>query len=126
MPSPNTQVTAFINQQMANANLLVQIINQQVVLDEQWTANGYATIMAAMTTAPLNADGTQNAANPDASPVETHPFSLTAYPNINRVVTPTQITQIKTELDKLVSFYNGNALSADAAFAGILNAVVGG
>lgn len=123
MPSiPQNQALNTINNLISAAQSIIAIYNDQATLDQYWTDNGIANIMAALGTVALNTDGTTGAA--DGTPVETHPLDPAKYPSLVRTLTPTQITQIKTILDAVVSLINGNAVSAQTGARAILNAAV--
>lgn len=119
---PQQQALNTINNLISAAQTIIAVYNNQAALDQYWTDNGVANIMAAMGTVALNADGTVGAA--DGAPNETHPLSPTTYPSLTRTLTPTQVTQIKSILDAVVSLINGNAVSAQTGARAILNAAV--
>lgn len=125
MPTPNTQSLAVANALISNAQALMTIYNSQVILDAQWTDDSVATYLAAMTTAPLNTDGTQSI-TADGSPNSAHPIMASAYPLLSRPLSSTQLSQLKTILDAVVTLVNGSAVSAQTGARGILNFAVGG
>ena len=125
MPTPNTQAIAVANTLVANAQQLMNIYNSMVALDSQWSDDSVATYLAAMTTAPLNADGTQST-TADGSPNSAHPIMGSVYPLLARPLSSTQIAQLKTILDQVVTLVNGSAVSAQSGARGILNFAVGG
>jgi hypothetical protein len=125
MTTPNTQVISVANTIITNAQSLIQIYNSQNQIDLQWTDDSVATYLAAFNTAALNADGTQSSTQ-DGTPNSAHPIQASAYPPLSRPLTATQITQMKTIIDAVVSLLNGNAVSAQTGARAILDAAVGG
>jgi hypothetical protein len=123
--SPNSQAIQTVNGLISGAQSLMNIYNSQVIIDAQWSDNGVATYIAAMTTAPLNVDGSQSA-NADISANTSHPILGSAYPQLSRPLTSIQITQLKTILDAIVTLVNGSAVTAQTGARGILNFAVGG
>lgn len=124
MSSLNTQAIQIANQVVSLSQALLSIYQQMVILDAAWTDNGVATIVAALATTAVNADGTAGAA--DGSPNVAHPINLVTYPTLSRAVSSTQITQAKTIMDGIVSYVGGTAVTTQASARGILNAVSGG
>jgi hypothetical protein len=121
MPAiPQQQAINTLNNLIGTAQLMIQVYNSQSALDQYWTDNGIANIVAALGTVALNTDGTTGAA--DATPVETHPLNPATYNELIRTLTPNQLIQIKTILDAVVSLINGNAVSAQGGARAILNA----
>lgn len=118
-----SQAISIANQMFTLAQSVVNIYTQMVAIDAQWSDNGVATVLAAMGTVVLNSDGSTGAA--DGSPNTAHPLDPTKYPTLQRSLSSTQITQLKTELDNLVSHINGNAVGATAGARAILNSAVG-
>lgn len=119
------------SQAIANANILISlagqllsIYNTMVVLDGSWTDQSTATVLAALQTVALNADGSLGA--PDASPNSAHPINAPSFPPLARALSSTQITQIKTILDGIVSYVGGTAVTTQPSARPILNAAVGG
>lgn len=125
MPAtPNSQSLQVANQLLSLSQQLLGVYQQMVILDAAWTDDSVATILAALTTTALNADGTPGTA--DGAPNAAHPISLVAYPALSRAVTSTQIAQAKTIMDGIVAYVNGQAVSTQAGARAILNAVTGG
>jgi hypothetical protein len=77
-----------------------------------------------MSTVKVNADGSLGTA--DATPNANNPIDPAKYPGMTRAMSSTQITQMKTVLDGIVSYINGQALAANPGARAILNAAVGG
>jgi hypothetical protein len=119
-----SQAIQVANQLISLSNSLMQIYEALVVLDAAWTDNSLATVINALGTVLLNADGSTGTA--DVSPVTTHPIDPTKYPTLTRTLSATQITQLKTVLDNIVTYVNGSAVSATATARAILNSAVGG
>lgn len=120
--TPQQQALNTINNLISAAQTIIAVYNNQSALDQYWTDNNIANTLAALGTVALNADGTMGTA--DGTPVETHPLNPATYPSLGRTLTPTQINQIKTILDAVVSLVNGNAVSAQGGARAILNAAV--
>jgi hypothetical protein len=122
--NPQTQAIAVINQLENLAIQLMIIYQQMVVLDQAWTDNSMANIINALGTVVLNADGSTGAA--DGTPNTAHPIDPTKYPSLSRTLSATQVTQLKTILDNIVTYVNGSAVSATASARAILNSAFGG
>jgi hypothetical protein len=123
--NPQTQSIAIANQLISLAGQFLSIYQQMVILDAAWSDNGVANIINALGTVALNTDGSLGT-TPDGTPVVTHPINPTLYPNLIRSLSATQITQLKTILDNIVTYVNGSAVSATASARGILNSASGG
>lgn len=119
-----SQAIAVANQLISLSNQLMSIYQQMVALDAAWTDQGVATVLAALTTAALNTDGSLGTA--DGTPNVAHPINPATYPSLSRAVSSNQIGQAKTIMDGLVSYVNGQAVSTQAGARAILNAVIGG
>jgi hypothetical protein len=118
-----TQAIAVANQLVSLSATLIGVYQQMVVLDAAWTDNGVAAVLAAMKTTTLGADGAPGAA--DGAPNTAHPIDVSTYPALQRALSATQIGQLKTILDGIVSYVGGSAVSTQAAARPILNAAVG-
>jgi hypothetical protein len=115
------QTIQTINTIVSLSSLAMQLYNQMATLDNLWSDESVATVIAAMNTAPLSADGTQST-TPDGTPNAAHPIMLSAYPGLSRALSSTQITQSKTILDAIASLIGGNAVSAQSGARAILTA----
>jgi hypothetical protein len=122
--NPQTQAIAVINQLENLAIQLMAIYQQMVVLDAAWVDNSMANTINALGTVVLNADGSTGAA--DGTPNTAHPIDPNKYPSLSRTLSATQITQLKTILDNIVTYVNGSAVSATASARAILNSAFGG
>lgn len=122
--SPASQIVAWAKQQASNSASLVQLMQQQIDLNAQFTNIVGGTLLNNLKTAPLDSDGRQNA-TPDTNPTSAHPVAADVY-GLPYALTVTQYTQLQTEMNRFLSLYQGNAVSADAATAAILSFVVGG
>lgn len=122
--NPQTQAIAVINQLENLAIQLMSIYQQMVVLDAAWVDNSMANTINALGTVALNADGSTGAV--DATPNTAHPIDPNKYPSLSRTLSATQITQLKTILDNIVTYVNGSAVSATASARAILNSAFGG
>lgn len=126
-PGAQTQALQTINQLMSIAGQLLGLCYQIQVIDAAWNDDAIATTIAALGTIALNADGSLGAA--DSSPVTTHPINPNTYPTILRLISSTQITQIKTVLDNLPNWIiSGEAVASvgNASNRAILNVATGG
>jgi hypothetical protein len=118
--NPQTQAIGTANQLISLAVQLMAIYQQMVVIDAAWTDNSMANTMNALATAVLNADGSVGAV--DGTPNTAHPITNIS---LQRSMSATQITQLKTVLDNIVTYVNGGAVSATASARGILNSASG-
>jgi hypothetical protein len=119
MPIATKQASAITAAQslLAIATTLISMDQQLQSLLAEYTNEGYSAIWAAMTTAPLNADGSLGTA--DASPVNTHPITVGA---IDR--SQTQLVAMMTFAGDFHNFLN-NAAVATANRIQNLNDMVG-
>lgn len=122
--TPQTQAIQVANSLISISSQLISLYQQMVALDAAWTDQGVATTIAAMGTVALAADGTTGAA--DGAPNVAHPLDPTKYPTLTRALSSTQIGQLKTICDGLVSYVGGQAVSTQAGARAILNSAVGG
>lgn len=119
-----SQAIQTANSLIALSQQLISIYQQMVVLDAAWTDDGVATVLAAMGTVALSADGSLGAA--DGSPVVANPLNPTTYPGLSRAISSNQIGQLKTILDGIVNYVGGSAVTTQASARPILNVAVGG
>jgi len=105
-------------QQLSNLNVLIQQI------DASWTDDSVATVIAALQTCPLQADGSLG--TPDGTPNAAHPINPASYPALSRANSSNQIAQAKTVLDGIVAYMAGQAVTTQPGARAIINAVVGG
>lgn len=124
MTTPQTQSIQVANGLISASQQLMNLYQQMVTLDAQWTDDGVATILAAMATTAINTDGSTGAA--DGSPNVAHPLNTTTYPTLSRAISSTQLGQLKTILDGVVTYVNGTAVTTQAGARAILNVAVGG
>ncbi len=124
MATQQSQAIQVANQLMSLSQQLLSIYQQMLTLDAAWTDDAVATVVAAMATTALNADGSSGAA--DGTPNVAHPISLTTYPTLSRAVSSNQIAQAKTIMDGIVAYVGGQAVTTQAGARAILNAVTGG
>lgn len=122
--TPQTQALQAVNDLVSLGQQLLTIYQRMVVIDAAWTDDSMATTIAALKTAVQNSDGSVGA--DDGAPNATHPISPTAYPSLSRALSSTQVIQIKTILDGIVSYVGGTAVSTQTAARGILNFTTGG
>src|SRR5216684_2857305 len=107
MATQQSQAIQVANQLMSLSQQLLSIYQQMLTLDAAWTDDAVATVVAAMATTALNADGSSGAA--DGTPNVAHP-----------------IAQAKTIMDGIVAYVGGQAVTTQAGARAILNAVTGG
>ena len=119
-----SQAIQIANQLVSMSTQLLSIYQQMVILDAAWTDDGAATVLAAMGTVAINADGSTGAA--DGAPNVAHPLNPATYPTLVRAISSNQIAQLKTILDGIVSYVGGSAVTTQASARGILNIAVGG
>ena len=124
MPTPNTQTIQVITSLVNAAQQMMSLYDLIVTMDQQWTDQSVATLSAAMTTCAANADGTMGAV--DATPKPANPISTTVYPTMPRSISSNQIAQMKTVVDGLVAYINGQAVTTQPGARAILNVAVGG
>jgi hypothetical protein len=118
--TPQTQAIGVANQLIGLAAQLLAIYQQMVIIDAAWADGSMANLINALATASLNADGSIGAV--DGTPNTAHPITNLA---LQRSMSATQITQLKTVLDNIVTYVNGGAVSATASARGILNSASG-
>lgn len=119
--TPQTQAIQVANGLISAAQQLMAVYALMQQLDAQWTDQNVATIVAALATAVENADGSIGTA--DASPNVAHPITSVL---LSRAISSTQIGQLKTILDGIVTYVNGGAVTTQAGARAILNVAVGG
>lgn len=119
------------SQAIQNANTIIALAGQFLTLNyaiaqisNAWADDGTATVLNAMGTTALGADGTAGAA--DGSPNVAHPLDLSKYPALSRAISANQIASLLTELQTVTTLVAGSAVSAQPGMRGILNAAVGG
>ena len=122
--TPQSQAIQTANRIFANASLLMSVYQEQSSIDQFWNDNTVGATLNAMGTVTLNTDGTPGTA--DGSPNVAHPLNPTTYPQLQHMLSSNQISSIKTILDEIVSYINGQAVATQAAARGILNSGIGG
>lgn len=121
--TPQSQAVQNANGLIIAAAQLMQLYNTLIMLNAEWTDDQVANILAEMQTVPLNADGSLSDA-PDAMPDRDNPIDPKL--GISRAISSAQIGQLKSTLDPIVAYINGNAVAANPGARAILNAAVGG
>jgi hypothetical protein len=119
-----SQAIQIANNLCAIDSLLMSVYQQMVALDAAWTDTGAATVIAAMATAPLLADGSLGTA--DVTPNVAHPIDTRIFPTVQHTLSSNQIGQIKTILDGIVTYVNGLAVTTQPGARQILNSGIGG
>lgn len=117
----NSQAIRIANNIVSISQQMMVLYQQIVALDAAWTDTGAATILAAMATTAVNADGSTGAA--DGAPNTAHPISNVA---LSQALSSTQFTQAKTILDAIRSLIEGNAVTAQGGARAILNVTING
>ncbi len=120
----NSQAIKVANTIVSLSQQMMTNYQQIVALDAAWTDIGAATVIAAMATATLNADGSIGSV--DATPNTAHPINALLYPQLSQAVSSTQLAQAKTILDALRSLIEGSAVSAQGGARAILTAMING
>ena len=126
MSTPNSQLTAALNQ---IGNFCQQAVAFQQAVDAlsaQFTAQSWGTLIAKLTTVAINADGTPAASN-DATPNEANGLTTLTPPGygLNRLATPVQYTQALTTLQGISAAIKGQAVSVNPGALAILDVFVG-
>jgi len=117
----NSQAIRIANNIVSISQQMMVLYQQIVALDAAWTDTGAATVLAAMATTAVNADGSPGAA--DGAPNTAHPISSVA---LSQALSSTQFTQAKTILDAIKSLIEGNAVTAQGGARAILNVTING
>jgi hypothetical protein len=117
--TPQQQAIIVANGYISIAQQVMTIFAQLTTLDQEWTDQGIATILAAMGTVALNADGTLGAA--DGSPNNAHPLNTATYPALSVPLSSNQIGSLKTILDEIETYVGGGAVATQIGARSILN-----
>jgi hypothetical protein len=123
--SPQSQAIQNVNLIIATAVQLMQMYETIQQIDQQWTDDNVASTIANWQTVPVAPDGSLGTQS-DATINSAHPFNPALYPTLTRPVSAFQITQVKTILDELVQYINGQAIAQQGAARAVLDAVTGG
>jgi len=121
---PGSQAIQISQQLMSASSTLMQLYTLIVTMDAQWTDQGVANSISSMATVTLNPDGSAGAA--DGTPNPNHPISPTVYPSLGRLISANEIEQVKTIIDGVVAYINGQAVAAQPGARAILNVAIGG
>lgn len=124
IPSAQTQAITNANQIIALSSSLLSLYNDITVLTNSWSDDNSLTILQNFGTCAQNTDGSLGTI--DTTPNNAHPINLANYPGLNRQVSANQLINALVQLEAVVSYLNGNALSATPGARTVLNAVVGG
>jgi hypothetical protein len=122
--TPQAQAIAIANQLIAIAQQTMSLYDQMTTIDQQWTDQGAAVIIAALGTVAQNTDGSLG--TPDVTPNIAHPIDPAKFPTLSRSLSSNQIGQIKTILDGVVTYVNGQAVTTQVGARAILNVATGG
>jgi hypothetical protein len=117
--TPQQQAIIVANGYISIAQQIMTICAQLTTLDQEWADQGIATIIAAMGTVALNADGTLGAA--DGSPKNANPLNTAIYPALSVPLSSNQIASLKTILDEIETYVSGGAVATQVGARSILN-----
>jgi hypothetical protein len=124
MASKQSQAVQEANGLINSAAQVMGLFTQLVQLQGVWQDTNTGATLESFATCSLNPDGSLGA--PDAQPDVTHPIDTTKHPELTRSLSATQIEQIKSTLDDIVSYINGVDVAANPGARAILNMAVGG
>jgi len=124
MATVQSQAIAAANSNISGAQQLMTLYQQLIALQNVWTDVNVGNTLNALSTVALNTDGSLGAA--DATPNTAHPIDTSKYPSMSRALSSTQITQIKTILDGIVTYIQGGAVTTQPSARAILNQAIGG
>jgi hypothetical protein len=124
MPTAQTQTLQNINTIVSLAQQLLSLYLQIVAANNAWGDDGSLAIAQALATCAQNADGSLGTA--DVTPNNAHVIDPRVYAALSRAVSENTVTSLLTQLNNVVSFINGNALSATPGIRSLLNQVTGG
>jgi hypothetical protein len=122
--TPQSQAIEVANGLMSCAQQLMNTYKQLKTLSAEWTDDQVANYLAQLKTAPVQPDGSLGP--PDANPVHSNPIVQADYPALSRAVSSLQIEQVKSILDGVSGYIDGQAVTTQPGARAILNAVVGG
>jgi len=123
--SPQSQAIYVANKLLSMAAQVMDLHNDIRELDLQWTDDNVANTLSNLHTVPVNLDGSLGTVN-DGIIDPTHPINPTVYPTLSRPVSATQLGQVKTILDGLFAYIEGQAVATQVGAHAILNAVLNG
>lgn len=123
--SPQSQAIACVNLILLSAQQMYALYQQIEQIDATWADDAVATTIANWQTVSVTIDGSL-ATTSDVAINPAHPFNPTLYPTLTRPVSANLITQVKTVLDNLVTYMNGQAVSAVPGARAVINEVIGG
>ena len=121
------------SQAIQNANTIISLSQQVMGLyvaitqaNNAWNDDGSLTVIQALATCALNADGSLGTA--DGTPNNAHPIDIRVAANsgLSRAASENTIASCLTQLNNIVSFINGNAVAATPGVRSLLNQVTGG
>jgi hypothetical protein len=119
-----SQAIGAANSSISGAQQIMTLYQQLTALQNVWTDVNVGATLNALGTVSLNADGSLGSA--DATPNTAHPIDPNKYPSMSRALSSTQITQIKSILDGIVTYIQGGAVTTQPAARAILNQAIGG
>ena len=122
--SPLSETIAVANGYVAAAQDIMALYGTLKELAARASDNSVATYLAQMQTVAVVTDGSL-ALTPDQAPTPAHPIDTTKYTTLSRPVSMNQLIQVKTVMDAIVSFIEGQAVSANPGARAILHAAIG-
>jgi hypothetical protein len=122
--TPQSQAIHVANSLLGLAQQIMSIYDQIGLVHEQWTDQGVANTLATFSTVDVTTDGGIGA--PDPAPVNGHAIDTSIYTGLSRSVSALEITQIKSTLDDLKGYIDGQDLGPNPGARAILNAATGG
>jgi hypothetical protein len=121
-----SQAIQNANQVISLAQQLLNLYISITAVNNAWNDDGSLTVIQNLATCALNADGSLGTA--DGTPNNQHPIDTRVVANaaLQRAVSENTIASCLTQLNNIVSFINGNAVSATPGVRSLLNQVTGG
>lgn len=122
--TPSSETIAVANSYIVIAAELMVIYATLKDLSSRAIDNNVAGFLSQMQTVAIKQDGTL-AATLDQSPNPANPISTTVYPTLSRPVSMNQLVQLKTILDGIVNYIEGQPVSTQIGAHAIIHAVIG-
>lgn len=119
-----SQAIQIANNIIGASQQVMALFVQLTQVQQHWTDVNAGAVIGALATAAQNTDGSLG--TPDPSPNSNNPIDTGVHPTMSRAVSSTEISQMKTILDGLVSYINGQAVTTQPGAHAILNVAVGG
>jgi hypothetical protein len=119
-----SQAIYVANSLLGVAQQIMSIYEQIGLLSQQWNDQQVANTMATFSTVNETPDG--GIGDPDPTPINGHNFDPAIYPGLSRSVSAMEVTQIKTALDDIKAYIDGQDLPPNPGARAILNVATGG